>query len=95
MCKAARYRYENNDMNDLEDQLIKAQEHRNRIIVTDGVFYGWIALAQLDKVCDLAEKYNALVMVDDSHATGFVGKTGRGHMNIVALYKEWILLLLL
>ena len=86
LCKAARYRYENNDMKDLEDQLIKAQEHRNRIIVTDGVFSMDGTLAQLDKICDLAEKYNALVMVDDSHATGFVGKTGRGtheHCNVI------------
>ena len=86
LCKAARYRYENNDMKDLEDQLIKSQEHRNRIIVTDGVFSMDGTLAQLDKICDLAEKYNALVMVDDSHATGFVGKTGRGtheHCNVI------------
>ncbi len=78
LCKAARYRYANNDMSDLEAQLIKAQEHRNRIIVTDGVFSMDGTIAQLDKICDLAEKYNALVMVDDSHSTGFVGKTGRG-----------------
>jgi glycine C-acetyltransferase len=78
LCKAARYRYENNDMKDLEKQLIKAQEHRNRVIVTDGVFSMDGYIAQLDKICDLAEKYEALVMVDDSHATGFVGKTGRG-----------------
>lgn len=78
LCKAARYRYENNDMKDLEKQLIKAQEHRNRIIVTDGVFSMDGYIAKLDKICDLAEKYNALVMVDDSHATGFIGKRGRG-----------------
>ena len=78
LCKAARYRYANNDMSDLEAQLIKAQEYRNRIIVTDGVFSMDGTIAQLDKICDLAEKYNALVMVDDSHSTGFVGKTGRG-----------------
>ena len=78
LCKAARYRYTNNDMADLEAQLIKAQEQRNRIIVTDGVFSMDGTLAQLDKICDLAEKYDALVMVDDSHSTGFVGKTGRG-----------------
>jgi len=78
LCKAARYRYANNDMADLEAQLIKAQEHRNRIIVTDGVFSMDGTIAQLDKICDLAEKYNALVMVDDCHSTGFVGKTGRG-----------------
>jgi glycine C-acetyltransferase len=78
LCKAARYRYANNDMADLEAQLIKAQDQRNRIIVTDGVFSMDGYLAQLDKICDLAEKYDALVMVDDSHSTGFVGKTGRG-----------------
>jgi len=78
LCKAARYRYANNDMADLESQLIKAQDHRNRIIVTDGVFSMDGYLAQLDKICDLAEKYDALVMVDDCHSTGFVGKTGRG-----------------
>ena len=78
LCKAARYRYANNDMADLEAQLIKAQDQRNRIIVTDGVFSMDGYLAQLDKICDLAEKYDALVMVDDCHSTGFVGKTGRG-----------------
>lgn len=78
LCKAHRYRYINNDMQDLEAQLIKAQDQRNRIIVTDGVFSMEGTLAQLDEICDLAEKYDALVMVDDSHATGFVGKTGRG-----------------
>jgi len=78
LCKAARYRYTNNDMEDLEAQLIKAQDQRNRIIVTDGVFSMEGSLAQLDKICDLAEQYDAIVMVDDSHSTGFVGKTGRG-----------------
>ena len=78
LCKAVRYRYANNDMEDLEAQLIKAQDQRNRIIVTDGVFSMEGSFAQLDKICDLAEKYDALVMVDDSHSTGFVGKTGRG-----------------
>jgi len=78
LCKAARYRYANNDMAALEAQLIKAQNQRNRIIVTDGVFSMDGYLAQLDKICDLAEKYDALVMVDDSHSTGFVGETGRG-----------------
>lgn len=78
LCKAARYRYNNNDMADLEAKLIEAQAQRNRIIVTDGVFSMDGYLAQLDKICDLAEKYDALVMVDDSHSTGFVGKTGRG-----------------
>jgi glycine C-acetyltransferase len=78
LCKAARYRYSNNDMQDLEKQLIESQKHRNRIIVTDGVFSMDGYIAQLDKICDLAEKYDALVMVDDCHSTGFIGKTGRG-----------------
>jgi glycine C-acetyltransferase len=78
LCKAARYRYANSDMEDLETQLIKAQDQRHRLIVTDGVFSMDGFIAKLDKVCDLAEKYNAMVMVDDSHASGFIGKTGRG-----------------
>ncbi|MAW21114.1 MAG: glycine C-acetyltransferase [Flavobacteriales bacterium] len=78
LCKAKRYRYKNNDMQSLEEQLSLSQEQRNRIIVTDGVFSMDGYLAQLDKICDLAEKYNALVMVDDSHSTGFIGKNGRG-----------------
>ncbi|MDO4224894.1 MAG: glycine C-acetyltransferase [Bergeyella zoohelcum] len=80
LCKAARYRYKNNDMADLEAQLIAATEkgHRFKIIVTDGVFSMDGIVADLKGVCDLAEKYDALVMVDDSHATGFIGKTGRG-----------------
>ncbi len=78
LCKAVRYRYANNDIADLELQLIKAQSQRNRVIVTDGVFSMDGYLAQLDKICDLAEKYDALVMVDDSHSTGFIGETGRG-----------------
>ena len=78
LCKAARYRYENNNMADLEEQLKKAQEQRFRIIVTDGVFSMDGYLAQLDKICDLADKYDAMVMVDDCHAHGFIGKTGRG-----------------
>lgn len=78
LCKAARYRYENNNMEDLEEQLKKAQDQRFRIIVTDGVFSMDGYVAQLDKICDLAEKYDALVMVDDCHAHGFIGKTGRG-----------------
>ncbi len=78
LCKAVRYRYANNDMNDLEQKLIEAQSQRNRIIVTDGVFSMDGYIAQLDKICDLAEKYDALVMVDECHATGFVGKNGRG-----------------
>ncbi|SMC65087.1 glycine C-acetyltransferase [Chryseobacterium sp. YR221] len=80
LCKAARYRYKNNDMADLEAQLIAASEknHHFKIIVTDGVFSMDGIVADLKGVCDLADKYNALVMVDDSHATGFIGKTGRG-----------------
>lgn len=82
LCKAQRYRYKNCDMNDLEDQLKKAQAQRFRIIVTDGVFSMDGFVAPLDKICDLAEKYNALVMVDESHATGFIGKTGRGTVEL-------------
>ena len=80
LCKAARYRYQNNDMADLEKQLIAANENKARfkIIVTDGVFSMDGLLAPLDKICDLADKYDALVMIDECHATGFIGKTGRG-----------------
>lgn len=78
LCKAARYRYKHSDMADLEVQLQQSQAQRHRIIITDGVFSMDGDIAKLDKICDLAEKYNALVMVDDSHATGFIGKTGRG-----------------
>lgn len=78
LCKSARYRYKNSDMADLEAQLKDAQKHRNRIIVTDGVFSMDGYVAKLDQICDLADKYDALVMVDDCHATGFIGKTGRG-----------------
>ncbi|MFB0926327.1 MAG: glycine C-acetyltransferase [Vicingaceae bacterium] len=86
LCKAARYRYKNSDMADLEAQLIKAQDQRNRIIVTDGVFSMDGYVAKLDQICDLADKYDALVMVDDCHASGFIGKTGRGtheHHNVM------------
>jgi len=84
LCKAARYRYENNDMADLENQLKEAnkQGHRFKIIVTDGVFSMDGVVAQLDKICDLADKYDALVMVDECHATGFIGKTGRGTLEL-------------
>ena len=84
LCKAARYRYANNDMTDLEVQLIEAskQNHRFKIIVTDGVFSMDGIVAQLDKICDLADKYDALVMVDECHASGFIGKTGRGTMEL-------------
>ena len=84
LCKAARYRYKNNDMADLENQLKEAnkQGHRFKIIVTDGVFSMDGVVAQLDKICDLADKYDALVMVDECHATGFIGKTGRGTLEL-------------
>ena len=84
LCKAARYRYANNDMIDLENQLIEAskQKHRFKIIVTDGVFSMDGIVAQLDKICDLADKYDALVMVDECHASGFIGKTGRGTIEL-------------
>lgn len=78
LCKAQRFRYNNNDMADLEEKLKAAQSARRRMIATDGVFSMDGYIAQLDKVCDLAEKYDAMVMVDDCHSTGFVGKTGRG-----------------
>ena len=80
LCKAARYRYENNNMEDLERQLIKATEagHRFKLIVTDGVFSMDGLVAPLDKICDLADKYDAMVMVDECHAAGFIGATGKG-----------------
>jgi glycine C-acetyltransferase len=80
LCKAARYRYENSNMEDLEQQLIKATEagHRFKLIVTDGVFSMDGVVAPLDKICDLADKYDALVMVDECHAAGFIGATGKG-----------------
>lgn len=80
LCKAARYRYENNNMEDLEQQLIKATEagHRFKLVVTDGVFSMDGLVAPLDKICDLADKYDALVMVDECHAAGFIGATGKG-----------------
>jgi glycine C-acetyltransferase len=78
LCKAARFRYKNNDMNDLEMQLKAASGARRRMIATDGVFSMDGTIAQIDKICDLADRYDAMVMVDECHATGFVGKTGRG-----------------
>ena len=78
LCKAQRYRYLNNDMNDLENKLKESQHLRNRVIVTDGVFSMDGTIAKLDKICDLAEKYDALVFVDDCHSTGFIGKQGKG-----------------
>ncbi len=86
LCKAARYRYAHNDMADLEKQLQAAVDKRHRIIVTDGVFSMDGTIAQLDKICELADKYDALVMIDECHASGFMGKTGRGtheHHNVL------------
>ena len=82
LCKAQRYRYANNDMADLEVQLKAAEGARFKIIVTDGVFSMDGYVAQLDKICDLADQYGALVMVDECHATGFIGKTGRGTVEL-------------
>ncbi|CAL2102599.1 2-amino-3-ketobutyrate CoA ligase [Tenacibaculum sp. 190130A14a] len=84
LCKAARYRYANNDMQALEEQLIEANKnnHRFKIIVTDGVFSMDGIVAELDKICDLADKYDALVMIDECHAAGFIGETGRGTLEL-------------
>ncbi|WP_234567610.1 glycine C-acetyltransferase [Rhodohalobacter sp. 614A] len=78
LCKAQRYVYKHNDMNDLEEKLKEASDVRTKVIATDGVFSMDGTIAQLDKICDLADKYDALVMSDECHSTGFVGKTGRG-----------------
>jgi glycine C-acetyltransferase len=78
LCKAQRYRYKHNDMADLEEQLKAAQGARSRIIVTDGSFSMDGTIAQLDKICDLADRFDAIVMIDESHSSGFLGKTGRG-----------------
>jgi glycine C-acetyltransferase len=78
LCKAQRYRYEHNNMNDLETKLQESAHLRSRIIVTDGSFSMDGTIAQLDKICDLADKYNAIVMIDECHSSGFLGKTGRG-----------------
>ncbi|KAA9041847.1 glycine C-acetyltransferase [Ginsengibacter hankyongi] len=78
LCKAQRYRYEHNNMDDLESKLKQTQHLRSRIVVTDGSFSMDGTIAQLDKICDLADKYNAIVMIDECHSTGFLGKTGRG-----------------
>lgn len=86
LCKAKRFRYRNADMADLEAQLIAAKDARHRIIVTDGAFSMDGVIAPLDKICELADKYEALVMIDESHCTGFIGKTGRGtheHFNVM------------
>ncbi|MGL4599403.1 MAG: aminotransferase class I/II-fold pyridoxal phosphate-dependent enzyme, partial [Bacteroidia bacterium] len=82
LCKAKRFRYKNCDMADLEEQLKAAEGCRFKMIVTDGVFSMDGFVAPLEKVCDLADKYGALVMVDESHATGFIGKTGRGSVEL-------------
>ena len=78
LCKASRYRYSHNNMHDLEEKLKEAKNSRTKIIVTDGVFSMDGTIAQLDKICDLAEKYDALVMTDECHSTGFIGDKGRG-----------------
>ncbi|CAG5007372.1 2-amino-3-ketobutyrate coenzyme A ligase [Dyadobacter sp. CECT 9275] len=78
LCKAKRFRYKHNDLEDLKDQLKSATGSRRIMVVTDGVFSMDGTIAQLDKICDLAEQYNAMVMIDECHATGFIGKTGRG-----------------
>ncbi len=78
LCKAKRFRYEHNNMVDLEKQLVQAQNTRRKLIVTDGSFSMDGTIAQLDKICDLADKYGAMVMIDECHSTGFLGKTGRG-----------------
>lgn len=86
LCKAARYRYEHNNMAALEEQLKAAQGARRRLIVTDGSFSMDGTIAQLDKICDLADQYDAMVMIDECHSTGFLGKTGRGvheHHNVM------------
>lgn len=86
LCKAQRFRYKNTDMADLEQQLIAAKDCRHRIIVTDGAFSMDGSVAPLDQICDLADKYEALVMIDESHCSGFIGKTGRGtheHFNVI------------
>ncbi|MHA8052722.1 glycine C-acetyltransferase [Aquirufa sp. OSTEICH-129A] len=87
LCKAQRFRYKNIDMEDLEKQLIAAKDCRHRIIVSDGAFSMDGSVAPLDKICDLADKYQALVMIDECHASGFIGKTGRGtheHFNVMS-----------
>jgi len=78
LCKAERFRYANSNMDELEEILKKTQDHRRRLIATDGVFSMDGYLVKLDEICDLADRYDAMVMVDDSHATGYVGRTGRG-----------------
>jgi glycine C-acetyltransferase len=82
LCKAQRFRYKNNNMEDLEEQLKASSGARFKLIVTDGVFSMDGYVAQLDKICDLADQYGAMVMVDECHATGFIGKTGRGTIEL-------------
>ena len=92
LCKAQRHRYINSDMNDLESQLKKAKDARIKLIATDGVFSMDGYIAQLDKITNLAKQYDAMVMVDDSHATGFIGKTGRGsaeHCGVIDKIDIW------
>ena len=92
LCKAKRLRYKNNDMNDLELKLLECQDSRIRLIATDGVFSMDGYIAKLDKITELAKKYDAMVMVDDSHATGFIGKTGRGsaeHCGVMNKIDIW------
>ena len=92
LCKAQRHRYINSDMNDLESQLKKAKDTRIKLIATDGVFSMDGYIAQLDKITNLAKQYDAMVMVDDSHATGFIGKTGRGsaeHCGVMDKIDIW------
>ena len=92
LCKAQRHRYINSDMNNLESQLKKAKDARIKLIATDGVFSMDGYIAQLDKITDLAKQYDAMVMVDDSHATGFIGKTGRGsaeHCGVMDKIDIW------
>jgi len=92
LCKAKRLRYKNNDMNDLESKLLECQDSRIRLIATDGVFSMDGYIAKLDKITELAKKYDAMVMVDDSHATGFIGKTGRGsaeHCGVMNKIDIW------
>ena len=92
LCKAQRHRYINSDMNDLESQLKKAKDARIKLIATDGVFSMDGYIAQLDKITNLAKQYDAMVMVDDSHATGFIGKTGRGsaeHCGVMDKIDIW------
>jgi glycine C-acetyltransferase len=82
LCKAARYFYKFDDMSSLEEKLKESQKHKNRLIVTDGVFSMDGDIAKLKEICDLADKYDAMVLVDDSHATGFIGENGRGTLEL-------------